>query len=108
MIYIVLIIRPPQRSTLAYTLFPYTMLFRSIEAGVVAVRQRLYRQRDAAGAEPAAGRAVGAAAVDSPAAALWRHPAVLQPRRLQPERLGLLHHRALGDRAHRLDRKRFV
>ena len=39
-----------------------------------ADRVALHRQRDAAGAEPAAGGAVGQAAGDSEAAALCRHP----------------------------------
>ena len=57
-------------------------------AGVGRDRQPLHRQRDAAGAQPAAGRPVGQAAVDSAALALRRHPRRRIARRLQRASLG--------------------
>ena len=74
-----------------YGLQPGPLLFtsRHQHAGLGPDRQPLYRQRHAAGAQPAAGRPVGAAAVDPAAAALWRHPGVLDARRLQPQQFDL-------------------
>ena len=52
-------------------------LRRLVDTGLGPHRQPLYRQSDAAGAQPAARRPVGAPALHSAAASLWRHPAVL-------------------------------
>ena len=59
-----------------------------LDAGVGADRVALHRQRDAAGAEPAAGGPVGQAAEDPAAAALRRHPDLRHGGRLwhAPER----------------------
>ena len=57
-------------------------------AGVGPDRQPVRRQRAAAGAEPAADRAVGAGAEDPAAAALRGHPGVCHAGRLQPAPVG--------------------
>jgi uncharacterized membrane protein YGL010W len=58
-------------------------------AGLGADRLALHRQRDAARAQPAAGRHVGQAAQDPEAAALRRHPDLRHGRRLRHAPVGV-------------------
>ena len=73
-----------------YGIQPGPQLFdTNVGAGLGADRVALHRQRDAAGAEPAAGRAVGQAAEDPEAAALRRHPDLRDRRRLRHAPVGV-------------------
>ncbi|CAA9547373.1 MAG: Tripartite tricarboxylate transporter TctA family, partial [uncultured Thermomicrobiales bacterium] len=65
-------------------------------------RQPLHRERDAAGAEPAAGRCLGPPAGNPPAAALRRDPRPGRARHLRPDGLGRRPGRPLRARRPRL------
>ena len=67
-------------------------------AGLGADRLALHRQRDAARAQPAAGRALGQAAEDPEAAALRRHPDLRDGRRLRHAPVGVRPRAALRHR----------
>ena len=79
-----------------YGLQPGPLLFaREPGAGLGPDREPLYRQRHAAGPQPAAGAALGAAARDPAAAALRRHSRARERRRYSVNRsvfdVGLLY-----------------
>ena len=75
-----------------YGLQPGPLLFTNPGTSTLVwglIASLYHRQRHAAAAQPAAGRHVGAAAVDPDAAALWRHPGVRHPRRLLVQPVGV-------------------
>ena len=82
-----------------YGLQPGPLLFtRDAAAGLGPDCEPLYRQRHAAGAQPAARRPVGAAPVDPAAVSARRHSRARQRRRVQRQPLGLRRRPALRDR----------
>ena len=87
----------------SYGIQPGPLLFQNEgPPGVGADRQPLRRQRPAAGPEPAAGRALGAAAPDPAALPLRRHPDVRGARWLRAQRGPHRPLGAAGDRHPRL------